>query len=93
MKNMAISKRTVNEMLESYLKEMGLSEDNVRTIKGNLHRGVKIRKELQTIESKENLKTQKAREKAEKKDSKSRVSHGTSCPRVMNEFGELVYEM
>ncbi len=26
-------------------------------------------------------------------NTKSKVSHGTSCPRLMNEYGELIVEM
>ena len=63
-----VSKKTINELLELYLEDMDLDEDNIETIKNNLHKDIKNEK-------------------------KSIFSHGTSCPRVMNDFGELVIEM
>jgi len=64
-----VSKKTVDELLELYLEDKGLDEDNIEEIKKNLHKDIK------------------------KEGKTSSFSHGTSCPRIMNEFGELVTEM
>ncbi len=77
-------------MLETYLKEKGLSASNISEIEGNLHRGVKARKELQNVEIKTEEKLAKKKERAERK---VKTSHGTSCPRLMNEFEEVVIEL
>ena len=87
---MAISKKTVNEMLETYLREKGLSESNISEIEGNLHRGVVARKEIQDVEVKERKQLVRRKEKAEKKMS---TSHGTSCPRLMDDFDGCQIEM
>ncbi len=87
---MAISKKTVNEMLETYLREKGLSESNISEIEGNLHRGVKARKEIQDVEIKSNKELAKRKEKVEKKMG---TSHGTSCPRLMDAFDGCQIEM
>ena len=84
-----ISKKTVNEMLETYLREKGLSESNILEIEGNLHRGVNARKELQEVEMKTEKKIAKKKERAERK---VKTSHGTSCPRLMNNFDDVVVE-
>jgi len=85
-----ISKKTVNEMLETYLREKGLSESNISEIESNLHRGVVARKEIQGVELKDRRKLDKKKEKAEKK---LRTSHGTSCPRLMDNFERCSLEM
>jgi len=87
---MVISKKTVNEMLETYLREKGLSESNISEIENNLHRGVVARKEIQDVEIKSNRELSKRKEKAEKKMS---TSHGTSCPRLMDDFEGCQLEM
>ncbi len=87
---MVISKKTVNEMLETYLREKGLSESNISEIEGNLHRGVTARKEIQDVEIKSNKELAKRKEKSEKKMS---TSHGTSCPRLMDDFDGCQIEM
>ena len=66
---MAISKRTVNEMLRTYLEEKDLSEENVEDIMKSLHKDVKKKECEDTI-----------------------ISHGTSCPRLTNKYGELLEE-
>ena len=64
-----VSKKTVDELLELYLEDKGLDEDNIERITKNLHKDIK------------------------KDPEETNFSHGTSCPRMMNEFGELVFEM
>lgn len=65
-----VSKKTVDELLELYLEDKGLDEDNIESIKKNLHKDIKNEDRTE-----------------------SRTSHGTSCPRLMNQFGDLVFEM
>ncbi len=65
-----VSKKTVDELLELYLEDKGLDEDNIKTIKKNLHKD--IRKGGST---------------------KPSMSHGTSCPRLLSEFGEEILEL
>lgn len=83
---MTISKNTIDEMLEMYLDDLGLDEKNIKEIKRKLHKGVKVRK-------KEQAKEQREEERARERKYKTQISHGTSCPRIMNKYGELVKEM
>ena len=48
------------------------------------------RKEIQDVEVKSNKELAKRKEKAEKKMS---TSHGTSCPRLMDDFDGVQIEM
>ena len=65
-----VSKKTVDELLELYLEDKGLDEDNIETIKKNLHKDIK-----------------------KGGSTRPSMSHGTSCPRLLNEFGEEVFEL
>lgn len=73
---MRVSKNTIKELLDLYLKEKGIDCDNKKKIVGNLF--VDVDKKL----DKQKKQEKKEREK-EKKKAKTKVSHGTSCPRVM----------
>ena len=64
-----ISKRTINEMLKTYLEEKDLSEENVEDIMKSLHKDVK-----------------------KKESDDAQISHGTSCPRLTNKYGDLLDE-
>jgi len=86
---MTISKNTIDEMLETYLGYLGLDERNINEIKRKLHKGVKIRKKEQAKKQKEEEKEERVREKKYR----TKVSHGTSCPRITNKYGELIVEM
>ena len=74
-----ISKRTVDECLESYLCTKGFGSELREKIMDSLHNNV----------SKE-IKKEKDNEKREKK--KAKVKHGTSCPRIINNTGDLIAE-
>ena len=65
-----VSKKTVDELLELYLEDKGLDEDNIEAIKKNLHKDIR-----------------------KGGSAESGMSHGRTCPRLMNKFGDLVFEM
>ena len=71
-----ISKKTIDEVLELYLKEKGLSSDSIENIKKNLHKDIKCEDR-----------------RSEVKPETTQTVHGTSCPRILNKFGELVVEL
>ena len=71
-----INKKTINEILESYLKEKGLDDESIENIKRHLNKDIK-----------------NYGVKEEKKEKITKTVHGTSCPRILNKYGELVIEM
>lgn len=73
---MKVSKNTVKELLSLYLDEKGIGYDNKEKIVNNLFNDVD--KKLSKQKEKE-----KKESELERKRAKTRVSHGTSCPRIM----------
>lgn len=92
---MAISKNTIDEMLETYLEDLGLDEKNIKEMTKKVHQGAKVRKKEMDKKERETEKKEREVEKKQraKEKERSRLSHGTSCPRIMNKYGELVLEM
>jgi len=82
---MEFSKNTIKELLSSYLGEKGIGCDNEEKILSNLFSDIDNRL------NKQQEKERKEREK-ERKREKTRVSHGSSCPRIMTSTGELIVE-
>ncbi len=87
---MTISKETVNELLQTYLENKGLSDKNTKTIVSKLHREVASQERKERQDEKERERKEKEREKKIK--GRTRTSHGTSCPRIMTKEGELLVE-
>lgn len=87
---MTISKTTVDETLQTYLENKGLSAKNTATIVKKLHREVvnQERKEKQD----ERERTRKEREREKKIKGRTKNLHGTSCPRIMSKEGDLLVE-
>lgn len=79
-----ISKRTVNEFLEEYLKGKEIDKDIRNKIMESLHSD--INKKIKGQKEKEKKEEQRERKKV-------RVSHGTSCPRVTSLQGDLLVEL
>jgi hypothetical protein len=78
-----LSKKTIDEMLDTYLNEKSIDEKTKKKIMGELHSKVKKQQD------KKKDKEEKLRKKQRKK---ARISHGTSCPRIMNTTGEMAIE-
>ncbi len=89
-----VSKQTVDELLELYLEQKGFSGGLRNDIKKALHLG--ITKVGDRERKKEIVKLKKERvalKKAEEQYGKSRISHGTSCPRIITPDNDLIIEM
>lgn len=82
---MRISKNTIKELLDLYLKEKGIDCENKKDIVENLFVDVDNKLYRQK-------KQEKKEQEKEKKRAKTRVSHGTSCPRISNNFDDLLVE-
>ncbi len=80
-----ISKKTVDELLQTYLNDKGIEEDKIDKIMWGLHKGVKKEEDRKE-------KQEKKEKEKERKKSKTKISHGTSCPRIMTNSGDLVDE-
>ncbi len=73
-----VTKRTVDEILEAYLKAKGIVKENIASIKEGLH---------------SRIEKAKGKEKKPSSDKKAKITHGTSCPRIMTNDEELLIEM
>ena len=87
---MTISKTTVNEMLQTYLEDKGLSNKNTQTIVKKLHQEIKNQAKKEKQDEKE--RERKEREHEKKIKGRTKTSHGTSCPRIMSKEGSLIAE-
>ena len=89
-----LRKATVDEMLDTYLDEIGVEEQTRKKIVRGLHATVTkeetIKKKREVKEEKKEKERERKRQKRESKSSS--ISHGTSCPRIMNKIGELALE-
>ncbi len=87
---MTISKETVNETLQTYLENKGLSIKNTETIVKKLHREVANQEKREKQDAKESARKEREREK--KIEKRTKISHGTTCPRIMSKEGDLLAE-
>lgn len=78
---MKVSKNTISELLDLYLGEKGIYSETREKIKDSLFNGVEKQIKKQEDKYKREKKREKERDKKERK--KARVSHGTTCPRIM----------
>lgn len=86
---MRISKNTITELLDLYLKEKEVDCETREEIIGGMFD--KVDKKLNRDKEREKKERKKER-KREKKRKKTRISHGTSCPRIMDNTGGLIVE-
>lgn len=87
---MTISKNTVDETLQTYLEDKGLSAKNTATIVKKLHREVANQEKKERQDEREERKKEREREK--KIEKRTKTLHGTSCPRIMSKEGDLLAE-
>ena len=87
---MTISKTTVNETLQAYLAVKGLSSKNIDTITKKLHKEVANQERKEKQDERERTRKEKEREK--KIEKRTKISHGTTCPRIMSKEGDLLME-
>jgi signal transduction histidine kinase len=71
-----VSKRTIRELLEIYLQEKGFGDKTTNKIINSVFDDVAEHEE----------------KRKEKRGKKAKVSHGTSCPRIVSPQDEMLVE-
>jgi len=85
-----ISKKTVDECLYEYLNSKDMDKEVIDKIMGGLHTNVK--KQINKKKDAEKKYKEKEKERERKERKKAKISHGTSCPRIITDI-DLVAEM